>query len=109
MKCKVTNKMVEVLKEALPKDYEVKLLKLTPDEYKRFVHYDGLYFADEVGDYDYKNNLCKVIKILYPADFYAMPAYITTKDLREYYDDAKTDGIVTIDNYKKALFAGIEV
>lgn len=109
MQCKITNKMVKVLKEALPKDYEVKLLKLTPDEYKNLVHYDGLYYADICGDYDLRNNVCKVIKVIYPPDFYAMPAYITTHELKEYYNDAKKDGVVTIDNYKKALFAGIEV
>lgn len=106
-KIKVTNKMVKILKEALPKDYEVKLVKLSPDKYKWYVHYEGLHHAEDYGDYDYKDNTCKAIRIVYPADYYACDNFITTKELIDAYKDIEGDK--NIDNYKKALFRALEV
>lgn len=104
---KVTNKMVKIIKESLPEGYGVELIKLTPEQYKWHVHYEGIYHAMDYGDYDSNKDICKVIKINYPSDYYAMPNYITTKELREVYHSIRGDK--NIDNYKTELFNYLEV
>ena len=103
MRIKISQTMVKFIKNTLPKDHDVKLVKLTPKEYGWQVHYDGEYHAEQYGDYDYKTGLCKAIKILYPADYYAMPNYITTKDLKDYYKEAKEQGEVSQKSYEQAI------
>lgn len=109
MKVKVTNPMVQLIKDALPKDHQVKLIKLDPRQYGWQVHHNGADYAESVGDYDYNTGLCKAIQIIYPPDFYAMPAYVTTKDLKDYYKECESGGDVTLERYKKTILNNLEV
>lgn len=81
MQIKITNKMVQMLKKALP-DYDFKIVKLNRREYATMVHYD-IFTAMDHGDYDYANDIYKAIRVLYPANYYALPNYITSKELKE--------------------------
>ena len=77
MTIKVSNTMVKYIKDILPKNYSVKLVKMTDRDFRLNVDYDE--YSNEV-DYG-TDNLYKVIKITYPDDYYANPLYFTTKEL----------------------------
>lgn len=77
IKIKVTNTMFRLIKKALPQ-YKVELVKLTEEEFKWCVDLDV--WGNEV-DYCYKDNTFKVIRIIYPPEWYACDKYLTTKDL----------------------------
>lgn len=77
MKVKATQPMTKLIKERFP-TFGVRLVKFTPDEYKTFVDYDV--FRNEK-DYNPRTGKLQAIRIDYPADCYAMPRYVTTKDL----------------------------
>lgn len=77
MKVKPTHKMVECLKKVLT-GCQVDLVALTPQEFRCFVDIDD--YNHEV-DYDWKTSLFKVIRIIYPYEYYACNKYLTTKDL----------------------------
>lgn len=77
MKVKVSNPMYKAIKNALP-SYKITLEKLTPEQYERNIDFD---LFRNTSDYSYKTGLFSVIKITYPAEYYAMPRYITTRDL----------------------------
>jgi len=109
MRVKVTYPMAKVIQEAMPKDHSVKLVKLTPKEYAWHVHYGGIYHAEDHGDYDWKTGKCKAIQIIYPSDYYAMPQYITSKDLNDYFRECAKDGEVTIERWKEKLKEALEV
>lgn len=107
MYIQVTHKMTKLIQDALPKGHKVQLLKIEPQNYKWYVHYDGEQHAIDHGDYDYKTGLCKVIEVKYPADYYAPPAYVTTANLKRYAKDI--NGNITLDKYKQALKDALSV
>lgn len=92
MKVKVTYPMLKEIKKALPK-YNVSLEKYTLEQYERFVDFDV--YRNEI-DYDDKTGKMKVIKIIYPDSYYAMPRYLTTKDLSQIfkYSDKTYNGFI---------------
>lgn len=73
---KVSNPMTKYIQTAFRGMASARLEKMTPDEYGRFVDYDLFSHTD-----DYDGTRFKVIKVMYPCSDYAMPAYITTRDL----------------------------
>lgn len=77
MVVKVTKKMASVLAKEF-KDYEIEYQEMTEQVYSYCVDIDS--FKHE-NDYDFITNKFKVIKIIYPADYYALPSYLTTNDL----------------------------
>ena len=58
------------------------LLKLTEEQYTRYVDYRGVYEPYEYGDYDDSDGTIKVIQVEYLPECYAMPKYLGTKDLQ---------------------------
>ena len=77
MKVKVTYPMLKLLKNALP-DYSVSLVKMPIDLYRAMVDFDEY---SNYKDYSYKTEKFSVIRIDYPAEYYAMPQYLTTNIL----------------------------
>lgn len=77
IKVMVSNPMLKIMRAALP-DYSVSLEKMNQDVYRTRVNYD-LFTA--LQDLDNRTGRIKVFRIAYPADFYAIPMYITTQDL----------------------------
>ena len=56
--------------------------------------------ADDYGDYDWAEDEYKVIRVVYPDDYYACPQYLTTKSLT---DEYRRRGVSTIDELKLML------
>lgn len=56
--------------------------------------------ADDYGDYDWAEDEYKVIRVVYPEEYYACPAYLTTKRLNDEYNRR---GVTTIDELKQML------
>ena len=77
MVVKVSNTMSKALGKIL-KNSTVSLVKMTPDKYSVTVDYD--LFRHEQ-DYDIKTGLFKALMIDYNPELYALPRYLTTRDL----------------------------
>lgn len=82
MRVKVSNVMIKEMKKILPENYSIYLLEMNPELYR--IHIDADIFRNE-SDFDYKKNVFKVIQVVYPPEYYAMPRYITTNDLHKIY------------------------
>lgn len=67
--------------------------KYTPDNYRLFVDTDIFY---NMPDYSGKTGLFKALKVSYPADYYAMPCYLTTRILNKIFlsSDRTQDGFI---------------
>lgn len=77
MKVRVSNPMRKYLQEQIP-EYKFYLLKMGIDQYRISVDLD--IFENE-SDYSPEKNEMKVLQIVYPSEYYAMPAYLTTRQL----------------------------
>ena len=81
MKVKATNPMVKVIRDVLT-GCRVSLVKMTPEVYRVSVDYDVL---RNTSDYNANTGYMQVIRIEYPAEYYALPQYVTTRDLARVY------------------------
>lgn len=91
MKLKATKVFTKLLKNELAKDnrtknYNIELAKLPTRAYELFVDIDR---KSEQFDYDIATNEWRVIKIIYPIDYYANNKYITTYNLHKLWRDAR--------------------
>lgn len=77
MLVKVSNKMRKFLADNIP-EYNFTLEKMSLNEYRIKVDFEPIYHTDDLRDSDGK---MQAIKVIYPADFYAMDRYLTTRDL----------------------------
>lgn len=112
MKVQVSKVMAKAIAKAMKERnmrYEsVSVVTMTEREYCwRVCDSFGLYEAQDNGDYDWLSEEYKVIRIDYPWEYYANPAYLTTKRLREVLRSCGTSR--TIDNFMNALCESIEV
>ena len=82
MLVKATKKMAKELSKHLPNGYSIQTEKMTPQKFRWYVDIDDYKHEN---DFDIATGLFNVIKVVYPYEFYAMPKYITTKDLHEIY------------------------
>ena len=78
MKVKATKTMVKELKKHLPEGYNITLEKMSE---RQFALYVDINTYNHEHDYNINDGKFSVIKIIYPYEYYAMPKYITTKDL----------------------------
>ncbi len=79
MKVKVSRPMVKALNETLEQHgMKAVLQEFTVDQYRQYVDYDV--YRNET-DYSEKKNKMRAIVLHYPDSCYAMPAFITTRDL----------------------------
>lgn len=77
MVVKVTKKMASVLAKEF-KDYEIEYQEMTEQAYSYCV---DIYSFNHDNDYNFITNKFKVIKVVYPSSYYALPKYLTTNDL----------------------------
>lgn len=83
IKIQASGTICKLIQKVLP-SYEVKVVKLTEEQYRYhlgYTDYEYVKYEDSV-DYDYKNDLYRAIRILYPEDYYATPRYISSRELR---------------------------
>ena len=102
MQVKVSNPMKKFVAVALTGLGSVTLEKMTYEQFKLYVDYDP--FRHET-DWDGTKNTFKVLKVVYPFDCYASPAYITTRDLNKVFRES--DG--TAEGFTQALIAQYEI
>lgn len=92
MLVKVSKQMAKELNRNL-KDIEVFYEELDFNQYERNVDiYSYMHDEDWVG----KSNKFKVLRLVYPAEYYAIDRYVTSGDLAMVYRHAKGN---TIDDY----------
>lgn len=101
MQTKVTKKMAALLNKNF-KNYEIKVTNLTVDEFKFKVNYS---LFDDLEDFDSSSNTFKVIKVLYPFEYYAMPTYLTTRILTRLYENSDK----TLEGFLQQVFNSIEI
>ena len=76
IRARVSMPMTKVIQAAVP-EYSVSLVRFTPAQYGQYVNYDVW-----AGERDIDNNgLIKAIRIEYPPEYYACPAYLSTNDI----------------------------
>ena len=104
MKVKVTKTMAAAIKKSMRTMYPcvtVSMQTYKPDTYSWYV---GSVWENEQ-DYDYTSGQFKCIRIVYPENYYAMPRYLTTRELQRI--AGRCDG--TLDGFMKAVYAAIEI
>ena len=101
MKVKVSNPMVKFLNTHID-GMKFSLEKMTEAAYRMQVDIDT--YIHEA-DYSIRTGMFSVIKIIYPDDFYAMPGYLTTKDLNRIF----TRSDHTAEGFIKAVLSDIEI
>lgn len=60
---------------------EASVVTMSERGYRLNVGLDAALDAEDNGDYDWAEDEYKVIKVLYPEEYYAMPTYLTTASL----------------------------
>lgn len=81
MKIKTSKVFAKALQEQLKKSslrYTVEQVKMPPAHFRAFV---DVYDFNHDNDYNFNDNCFTVLKVTYPADYYACPQYLTTNDL----------------------------
>ena len=101
MKVKATAVMNKFLSESIP-EYKFVLEKMPIDTYRAMVDINFLWHTD---DWNAKTNLMQVIRVVYPADFYAVDNFLTTADLRKIFSDSDK----TAAGFIKAVKSEIEI
>lgn len=106
MKVKVSKVMAAAIKKEIaagnyPGIESAQYCEMSADNYRLFVDCFGL----NITDYDYNKSVYKAIQVTYPADYYAMPRYITTKDLNQAFKESDKSYI----GFFKALYKIIEI
>lgn len=93
--------MRKFLSDNIP-EYNFIIEKMSLDEYRIKVDYELIYHTDDLRSSD---NKMQAIKVIYPADFYAIDRYLTTKDLVKIFNHSDK----TADGFIKAVKDEIEI
>ena len=81
----VTKKMADAINKRVSKmGYTAIMETMTPNEYS--IKVGNVFHHDE--DYNITTGRMQVIMIIYPDNYYAMPHYLTTKELRAAYHNS---------------------
>ena len=105
MRVKVSKLMADTIRKkckAAGLKYGVTLEKHTQSQFTAFCDYD-MWRHEEV--WEAETNCFKVIKIVYPCEYYANPRYLTSNDLRSVY--ASSDK--TYDGFFREVLKEIEI
>lgn len=57
---------------------EASVVVLSENQAHGFLGMEGMFDADDYGDYDIASNTYKAIRVVYPYEYYACPMFITT-------------------------------
>lgn len=98
MKVQVTKTLCKELKKNI-KSFDIEYIELPLNQYKSTIDFD---IYDHEIDYNFEKGVFKAFKIIYPYDCYALPQYITTKDLKRLFKDmVMSQDSLTIKNFCK--------
>lgn len=81
--------------------YRAEVIEMAPRSYDVYV--GNSVMNDE--DFDMETNMMKVIIIDYPSEYYAMPRYLSTRELRSIYYNSNR----TMNGFMDELFEEIEI
>lgn len=112
MKIASTNPMVKMLNKALKgSEYEGKMrfeyITVSPEVYRTQIDYD-LFGAEDYGDYNWNTGKIRAIKVSYPAEYYACPHFLTTKELVQIFDANKSK-IKYAEDFPKFVLEAVEI
>ena len=57
---------------------EAEVVTLSENQMRMFMGTEGMFDADDYGDYDWEQCKYKAIRVVYPDDYYACPLFIGT-------------------------------
>jgi hypothetical protein len=83
-------------------DYKISLVKIPRERYIALVDCD--IFANDI-DYDMRTGNMKAILVEYPIEYYAMPRYVTTRELQRIFRESDH----SYDGFKRSLIDNIEI
>lgn len=102
MQCKVTKVMAKTLQKYIKK-YQFEYIEMSAEQYELYVGYDLL---EHENDFDWNKGRFKVIRVIYPLEYYACDSYLTTNDLVRL---AKQGEDLSINTFMKNVFHEIEI
>lgn len=100
MKVKVSKTMVKELNK-YAKNLEFAYRECNIDTYRTCVNYDV--FGNNA-DYNTKTGLMKFIQVNYPSEYYALPQYLTTRELLKMLDSGDT-----VESYCNRVVSNMQV
>lgn len=90
MKIKVSKVFAKHIEKVLDiEGYKVEVTELTDDQYQALVG-ESVYTAEQWGDFNYKTRATKAIRIEYPEDYYALPRYLSTREINQMFKGIST-------------------
>ena len=88
MKIKVSKVFAKHIEKVLP-EYTVRVIELSDESYQALVG-ESVYTAEQWGDFNEKTRATKVIEIQYPAEYYALPRYLSTYEINQIFKGINT-------------------
>lgn len=85
---------------------EASVVTMSERGYRLNVGLDAALDAEDNGDYDWAEDEYKVIKVLYPEEYYAMPTYLTTASLTK---EFRRRGVTTEAELKEMVKEMVEI
>ena len=79
---------------------EASVQRMSERMYRLHVGLNAMLDAEDYGDYDWREGEYKVIRVVYPEEYYACPQYLTTKALNDEYNRRR---VSTADELKAML------
>ena len=85
---------------------EASVVTMSERGYRLNVGLDAALDAEDNGDYDWAEDEYKVIRVVYPDEYYAMPTYLTTASLTK---EFRRRGVSTADELKEMVRSMCEI
>ena len=85
---------------------EASVVTMSERGYRLNVGLDAMLDAQDNGDYDWAEDEYKVIRVVYPEEYYAMPKYLTTASLNKEY---RRRGVTTDAELKEMVKEMVEI
>lgn len=106
MNIAATKTMADAINKAFKaegwRDYKASQVMLTEREYSW--HVGDVYDAEDYGDYNDRENKYRVIRIIYPADYYACDKFLSSKELNYIFEKGDT-----LEKYMEKVLEAIEI
>ena len=85
---------------------EASVVTMSERGYRLNVGLDAALDAEDNGDYDWAEDEYKVIRVVYPDEYYARPTYLTTASLTK---EFRRRGVSTADELKEMVRSMCEI
>ena len=85
---------------------EASVVKMSEQMYRLHVGLKAMLDAQDTDDYDWGEDEYKVIRVVYPDEYYACPQYLTTTALTK---EFRRRGVTTVDELKEMVKSMCEI